>query len=82
MTDLSGKDFGTKIQCETSMTLGTAMLAVAVILVFAVVQSIRFGLGAADYIMLIVGSILSVNTEHGCGVGVWNDQCDTRLLLA
>jgi hypothetical protein len=60
MTDSPGEDFGGKIQRETAKTLGPAIVAVTVILVLAIVQNVRFGFRAADYIVLIIGSVVSM----------------------
>jgi hypothetical protein len=65
MIDSSEEVFGREIQRQTSMTLGTAMVAVVTILVFAVGQGFRFGFGAADYMLLIAGSIVSMVAMFG-----------------
>jgi len=68
MTDSPGEDFGGKIQRETAMTLGPAIVAVAVILVLAIVQSVKFGFRAPDYIVLIIGSVVSMVVMFGYGL--------------
>ena len=68
MTDSPGEDFGGKIQRETARTLGPAIVAVAVILVLAIVQSVKFGFRAPDYIVLIIGSVVSMVVMFGYGL--------------
>jgi len=68
MTDSPGEDFGFKIQRETAMTLGPAIVAVAVILVLAIAQSVRFWFRVADYIVLIFGSVVSMVVMFGSGL--------------
>jgi hypothetical protein len=68
MTDSPGEDFGVKIQRETARILGPAIVAVAVILVLTIVQSVRFVFRATDYIVLIIGSVVSMVVMLGYGL--------------
>jgi len=68
MTDSPGEDFGVKIQRETARTIGPAIVAVAIILVLTIVQSVRFGFRTPDYIVLIIGPVVSMVVMFGYGL--------------
>jgi hypothetical protein len=59
-SELDETHSGAKISRETESTLARAMTPVLIILVFSIIQGIRFGLGTSDYVWLFLGSIVSV----------------------
>lgn len=67
-SQIDTEEFSIRIQRTNSMLLGSASTPLFALIVFAIVQTLRFGFGTADYVALVVGSLLSIALMFSYGM--------------